>query len=102
MCVIQLQHFGTALAIRMWRAIRWASDRIGEDAIVAFVTNNGFVDSARVRRYAEALGDGFLAASTTSNLKGNARTTGETRQKEGGNVFEDAIRVGVGITFSSD
>ena len=26
------------------KAIRWASDRIGEEGIVAFVTNNGFLD----------------------------------------------------------
>ena len=33
------------------------------------------------------------------DLKGNARTSGERRRKEGGNVFDDQIRVGVGITF---
>ena len=33
------------------------------------------------------------------NLKGNARTFGERRRKECGNVFDDAIRVSVGITF---
>ena len=33
------------------------------------------------------------------NLKGNARTTGERRRKEGGNIFDDQIRVGVGISF---
>src|SRR5260370_22186335 len=32
------------------------------------------------------------------NLKGNARTAGERRRREAGNVFQDAIRVGVGIT----
>ena len=26
------------------KAIRWASDRIGEEGIVAFITNNGFLD----------------------------------------------------------
>ena len=33
------------------------------------------------------------------DLKGNARTSGERRRKEGGNVFDDQIRVGVGISF---
>ena len=33
------------------------------------------------------------------DLKGNARTAGERRQKEGGNIFDDQIRVGVGISF---
>ena len=33
------------------------------------------------------------------NLKGNARTSGERRRQEGGNVFDDQIRVGIGISF---
>ena len=33
------------------------------------------------------------------DLKGNARTSGERRRKEGGNVFDDQIRVGIGISF---
>jgi predicted helicase len=31
------------------------------------------------------------------DLKGNARTTGERRRREGGNVFDDQIRVGVAV-----
>ena len=31
------------------------------------------------------------------NLKGNARTSGERRRREGGNIFDDKIRVGVAI-----
>ena len=27
------------------KAIRWASDRIGEEGVVAFVTNNSFLDA---------------------------------------------------------
>ena len=30
------------------KAIRWASDRIGEEGVVAFVTNNGFLNGAYV------------------------------------------------------
>lgn len=45
----------------------------------------------------------YLAEEFTSiyhiNMKGNARTSGERRRQEGGNVFDDAIRVSVGITF---
>ena len=33
------------------------------------------------------------------DLKGNARTSGERRRQEGGNVFNDKIRVGVAIYF---
>src|SRR5436305_14801010 len=33
------------------------------------------------------------------NLKGNARTSGERRRREAGNIFDDQIRVSVGITL---
>ena len=33
------------------------------------------------------------------DLKGNARTSGERRRREGGNIFEDKIRVGVAVYF---
>ena len=33
------------------------------------------------------------------DLKGNARTSGERRRQEGGNVFDDKIRVGVAVYF---
>jgi predicted helicase len=33
------------------------------------------------------------------DLKGNARTSGERRRMEGGNIFEDQIRVGIAIYF---
>ncbi len=80
------------------RAIRWASDRLVGDGIVAFVSNNSFIerlafDGMRARLEAEFTDIVHL------DLKGNARTSGERRQQEGGNIFDDAVRVGVGITF---
>ena len=41
------------------KAIRWASDRIGDEGIVAFVTNNSFIDRSGLRRDAEAPGTGL-------------------------------------------
>ena len=80
------------------RAIRWASDRIGEEGLVAFVTNNGFLDGVAFDGMRKHLGQDFTKIYHI-NLKGNARTSGERRRKEGGNVFDDQIRVGVGISF---
>ena len=80
------------------RFIRWASDRLDDDGIIAFVSNNAFLDSRQ--------DDGFrkIAAHEFNelwaiDLKGNARTSGERRRKEGGNIFDDKIRVGVAIYF---
>ena len=80
------------------RFIRWASDRLDDDGIIAFVSNNAFLDARQ--------DDGFRKVASYEfnelwavNLKGNARTSGERRRQEGGNVFDDKIRVGVAVYF---
>ena len=80
------------------KAIRWASKRIGEEGVVAFVTNNGFLDGIAFDGMRKHLAQDFTKIYHI-DLKGNARTSGERRRKEGGNVFDDQIRVGVGISF---
>jgi predicted helicase len=82
------------------KAIKWASDRIKEngEGIVAFVTNNGFIDGVAFDGMRKHLAQDFSKIYHI-DLKGNARTAGERRRREGGNIFDDAIRVGVGITF---
>ena len=80
------------------KAIRWASDRLGEEGIVAFVTNNSFIDGIVFDGMRKHLARDFSRIYHV-NLKGNARTSGERRRQEAGNVFDDAIRVSVGITF---
>ena len=79
------------------KAIRWASDRIGEQGIVAFITNRSFADAKAFDAVRKHLGADFSLIYHL-NLKGDARTTGEMRRRQAGNVFDDAIRVGVGIT----
>ena len=80
------------------KAFSWASKRIGKEGVVAFVTNNGFLDGIAFDGMRKHLAQDFTKIYHI-NLKGNARTSGERRRKEGGNVFDDQIRVGVGITF---
>jgi predicted helicase len=80
------------------KAIRWATDRIKDDGIIALVTNNGFLDSVAFDGMRKHLEKDFSKIYHL-DLKGNARTSGERRRKEGGNVFDDLIRVGIGITF---
>ncbi len=87
-----------ALADPYVKAIRWASDRIGNGGIVAFVTNNRFLDGIAFDGMRKHLAEDFTKIYHI-DLKGNARTSGERRRKEGGNVFDDQIRVGVGISF---
>ena len=87
-----------ALADPYVKAIRWASDRIGDEGVVAFVTNNSFLDAIAFDGMRKHLAQDFSKIYHI-DLKGNARTSGERRRQEGGNVFDDQIRVGVGISF---
>ena len=80
------------------KAILWASKRIGNEGVVAFVTNNGFLDGIAFDGMRKHLAQDFTKIYHI-DLKGNARTSGERRRKEGGNVFDDQIRVGIGISF---
>ena len=80
------------------RFIRWASDRLADDGIIAFVTNSGFLDARQDDGFRKILSEEFNELWAV-DLKGNARTSGERRRREGGNIFEDKIRVGIAIHF---
>ncbi len=76
------------------RAIRWASDRLQDEGIICFVTNNGFLDGYTASGLRKTLLKEFSSVSVM-NLRGNSGIGGEVARKEGGNVFP--IRVGVSI-----
>ena len=82
-----------ALADPYVKAIRWASDRIGEEGVVAFVTNNGFLDGVAFDGMRKHLADNFDAIYIL-DLGGNAR---KGLKVSDANVF--GIRVGVSINF---
>ena len=80
------------------RFIRWASDRLADDGIVAFVSNSAFLDSRQDDGFRKIVADEFNELWAI-DLKGNARTSGERRRQEGGNIFDNKIRVGIAIYF---
>lgn len=81
------------------KAFRWATDRIrAGGGIIAFVTNNSFLDKAAFDGMRSHLAREFTTVMHL-NLKGDAHTSGERRRREAGNIFRDQIRVGVGITL---
>ncbi|MHB1711221.1 MAG: DEAD/DEAH box helicase [Acidimicrobiales bacterium] len=80
------------------RAFRWASDRIGNRGVVAFVTNGAFIDSSSADGFRKALAEGFSSIYCL-NLRGNQRTSGETSRREGGKVFGSGSRTPVAITL---
>ena len=80
------------------RFIRWASDRLADDGIIAFVSNRAFLDARQDDGFRKVVAGEFNELWVV-DLKGNARTSGERRRREGGNIFDDKIRVGVAIYF---
>lgn len=79
---------------------RWATDRLeSRDGIVCFVSNNGFLHGIATDGFREHLSRDFQQIDHL-DLRGNARTTGDRRREEGGNVFDDQIRTGIGITLA--
>ena len=77
------------------RFIRWASDRIRseDDGIIAFITNNAYLDSRQDDGFRKSVQKEFDYIYIV-DLKGNARKRNKT---EGGNVFN--IQTGVAIMF---
>ena len=75
------------------KAIRWALDRIGEEGVVAFVTNNGFLEGVAFDGMRKHLADDCDAIYIL-DLGGNAR---KGLKVSDANVF--GIRVGVSINF---
>lgn len=80
------------------RAIRWASDRIGSNGIIGFVTNAGFLDSASSDGLRKCLADEF-SSLYVFNLRGNQRTSGELSRKEGGKIFGSGSRAPIAISL---
>ena len=80
------------------RFIRWASDRLADDGIIGFVSNSAFLDARQDDGFRKVVAQEFNELWVI-DLKGNARTSGERRQREAGNVFDDKIRVGVAVYF---
>ncbi|MCF6313524.1 MAG: DEAD/DEAH box helicase family protein [Verrucomicrobiales bacterium] len=80
------------------RAIRWASDRIGESGIIGFVTNAGFLEANTADGLRKCLAEEFDSIYVF-HLRGNARTSGEQRRKEKDNVFGQGTRTPIAITL---
>lgn len=81
------------------RAMRWASDRVGTDGVVAFVSNGGWIDGNTADGIRLSLADEF-SELYVYNLRGNQRTAGELSRKEGGKVFGQGSRNTVAILIA--
>jgi len=80
------------------RAIRWATLRLTDRGIIAFVTNGGWIDSNVGAEMRDSLVDEFSDIHIY-NLRGNQRTAGEQSREEGGKIFGGGSRATVAITI---
>ncbi|MDD2736103.1 MAG: DEAD/DEAH box helicase family protein [Desulfuromonadaceae bacterium] len=80
------------------RAIRWASDRIGNSGVIGFVSNAGFLEANTADGLRQCLAEEF-SSIYVFHLRGNARTSGELRRKEKDNVFGMGTRTPVAISL---
>ncbi len=85
----------SALSDPYVKAIRWASDRIKDEGIVALVTNSGFLDGLAtdgMRKHLSADFDRIYLIDLGGNVRKNPKLSGTTH-----NVF--GIQVGVSINL---
>lgn len=80
------------------RAIRWASDRVGESGVIGFVTNAGFIESGSADGLRKCLAEEFTNIYIF-HLRGNQRTSGEQSRKEGGKIFGSGSRAPIAISI---
>ena len=77
------------------KAIRWASDRISDEGIIAFITNNSFIDQIafdEMRQQLEKEFDQIYVFDLGGNVRKNPKLSGTTH-----NVF--GIQVGVSVNI---
>ena len=79
-------------------AIRWASDRIEDQGVIAFVTNGSWIDGNADSGIRACLMEDFNSIYVL-HLRGNQRTQGEQSRREGGKVFGSGSRAPVAITI---
>ncbi|MFN9110776.1 MAG: hypothetical protein ACK5XN_11975, partial [Bacteroidota bacterium] len=82
------------------KAFRWSSDRLNPQrgGIICFVSNGSWLDNNGFDGFRMSLQREFDAIYVF-NLRGNARTSGDLRQKEAGNVFGGGSRTPIAITL---
>lgn len=78
------------------RGIRWASNRIKDNGVIAFVSNGSFIDGNAAVGIRKTFAKEF-SRIFVYNLRGNQRTSGEASRKEGGKVFGSGSRTQVAV-----
>ncbi len=82
------------------KAFRWASDRLDSNngGVICYVSNGAWIDGNSTDGFRKSIENEF-SSIYVFNLRGNARTQGELRRKEAGNVFGSGSRTPIAVTL---
>ncbi len=80
------------------QSIRMASDLLKDKGVLGFVVNGSFIDSKSADGFRKCVAQEFSHLYAL-NLRGNARTSGEERKKQGDGIFDSGSRATVAIVF---
>lgn len=82
------------------RAIRWASDRIGDAGVIGFVSGSGFAEKPAMDGLRKCLAEEFSNIHVL-NLRGDIRKNmlSKGRAREGQNIFGSGSMTGIAITL---
>ncbi|PUD10388.1 restriction endonuclease [Helicobacter pylori] len=80
------------------QSIRMASDVVKDKGVIGFVVNGSFIDSKSADGFRKCVAKEFSHLYVL-NLRGNARTSGENRKKEGDGIFDSGSRATIAIVF---
>ena len=82
------------------RAIRWASDRMGDSGIIGYVSGSGFAEKPAMDGLRKSLAGEFTAIYVL-NLRGDIRKNmlSKGAAREGQNIFDTRSMTGIAITL---
>ncbi len=80
------------------QSMRMASDFVKDKGVIGFVVNGSFIDSKSADGFRKCVAKEFSHLYVL-NLRGNARTSGEERKKQGDGIFDSGSRATVAIVF---
>ncbi len=80
------------------QSIYMVSELLKDRGVLGFVVNGSFIDSKSADGFRKCVAKEF-AHLYVLNLRGNARTSGEERKKEGDGIFDSGSRATIAIIF---
>ncbi|GAA7632097.1 DEAD/DEAH box helicase family protein [Helicobacter pylori] len=80
------------------QSIYLASELLKDKGVIGFVVNGSFIDSKSADGFRKCVAKEFSHLYAL-NLRGNARTSGEERKKEGDGIFDSGSRATIAIIF---